>query len=374
MFVMYAGSFGLNDALVKQGSIAFGKGEPEGTQELYGLAVLYSTFGVFIIASTTLVFAFLYAEDASVKQAFILMGILAFGTLEFNLVNSYLRVNHKFVTLSFMLFIKSGLVVLLAWYFAPRFGVNGVVILETAIFLLLAGTVLYFNRPNFDFKKILKGHVFFKKTIKHGMPIMVASVIRNLTLNLDRWVMIGSLGVIALAKYAFAMIFYQAGMVGISFISTILGTRWLADYGRDASLDAMISKITQIMVVGSITALLVAWPVLTLISYVVELHYENYAGEDFNLTMVFIYFGVVFLTLSSLVDWLFIASSNEKILLKISLYSLAITIFLMVYCYLEAEKIYIYALVFLAVRVFNFTFSLICISRLLATKTVKNSV
>ena len=176
MFVMYAGSFGLNDALVKQGSIAFGKGEPEGTQELYGLAVLYSTFGVFIIASTTLVFAFLYAEDASVKQAFILMGILAFGTLEFNLVNSYLRVNHKFVTLSFMLFIKSGLVVLLAWYFAPRFGVNGVVILETAIFLLLAGTVLYFNRPNFDFKKILKGHVFFKKTIKHGMPIMVASV------------------------------------------------------------------------------------------------------------------------------------------------------------------------------------------------------
>jgi O-antigen/teichoic acid export membrane protein len=269
-----------------------------------------------------------------------------------------------------MLFIKSSLVVILAWYYAPIYGVKGVVIIEVVIFFLLAFTALYFNRPNFELKKILKGHILFRKTIKHGVPIMVANLIRNLTLNIDRWVLIGSLGVIALAKYAFAMILYQAGMVGISFISTILGTRWLADFGRDSSLDAMVSKIAKIMVFGSAISLLLAWPVLMLISHFVELYYQKYAGSDFNSAVIYIYFGVVFLMLSSLLDWLFIASSNEKLVLKISLYSLAITILLMVYCYLEADKIYIYALVFLVVRVFNFTASVFFIQRVLTSRAV----
>jgi O-antigen/teichoic acid export membrane protein len=368
LFIMYAGSFGLNEALVKQGSIAYGRGDIKYIQELYGLAFLYSTFGVLFFFIMSSLLANIYIEDELIKKVFTLMGFLAFSTIEFNLVISYLRVNHKFVMFSFMLFMKSLLVIILTWYFAPIYGVNGVVTLEVIIFLLLAIITIYFNKPHFDYKRILRGHTLFKKTVKHGMPLMVSTVIKNLTLNIDRWVIAASLGISVLAKYAFAMILYQVSMVVIGFISTILGTKWLADFGRNSSLDRILNSIIKIMLIGFALSIALAWPIMSIISYIVDLYYPIYAGSDFKLTIIFVYFGVVFLLLVSLLDWIFIASSNERILLKFSLYSLIATALLIYYCYLVEADVYMYAFIFLVVRVFNLILGVVSIPSLLKSK------
>jgi len=370
LFIMYAGSFGLNEALVKKGSIAYGREEFSFIVKLRDVAVLYSTLGVLFFSIITLILVQLFVEGDDIKNSLSLMGFLALATLEFNLMSSYFRVNHEFVLFSFMLFLKSLLVIILAWYIAPGFGVNGVILLEVFVFLFLASFSIYLSRFRPKLKRVYDAKSLFKEAVKQGLPIMSATVIRNLTLSLDRWVIVASLGVIALAKYAFAMILYQAAMVGIGMISTILGTKWLAQFGRDSNLDAMYMKIKEFMIIGSTILIVLSFPLLNLILYLVDFFYPNYSEMDVNLAIIFVYFGVIFLALAYLLDWVFIASSNEKLLIKFSLYSLLITVLLMFFCYWLQVSIWVYACMFLLIRAFNFLVLFQSLSSLLKTRKV----
>jgi O-antigen/teichoic acid export membrane protein len=369
LFIMYAGSFGLNEALVKKGSIAYGLGDFRLIKDMRDMALFCSTLGVFFFSFVALVFVQIFVDDDSMRSVLSLMGLLAIATLEFNLVSSYFRVNHKFVVFSQMLFIKSLLVVTLVWYVAPSFGVHGVVVLEVLVFLLLAFGVLFVDKARIDIGRVLlNGRLLFKNSIKQGLPVMVSTVIRNLTLNIDRWVIVATLGIVALAKYAFAMILYQATMVGIGFIGTVLGTKWLSEFGEDSDLGGMFAKIKKIMLTGSIVLITLAWPFLYLLLYVIDLYYPDYAAIDLTLTVIFIYFGSIFLMLTYALDWLFIASSNELILLRLSVYSLILTVFLIFFTYMAEAEIYIYAFIFLFVRLVNLSLSLFSVSRFLKLK------
>lgn len=371
IFIMYAGSFGLSEALVKHGSMAYGRGDTKQINELYGVALIYGTSGILFGSLLILVFIGLFIEDSSITSMFLLMAALALSTFEFNLINSYLRVSHKFVMFSFMLFAKALLVIMLAFYIVPVWGVNGAVLIEMAVLVLLAVVSIYVSRPYFDYKIVLRDNFLFRRGVKHGFPVMLSTVIRNLTMSIDRWIIAISLGVVALGKYAFAMILFQAGMVGIGFISTILGTKWLAEFGKNSNLTKMLVNIKKIMLPIFILSFTLAWPFLSFILYLVDIYYPAYSYQNVTLTIVFVYFGVVFLSLSSLLDWLFIASSNEKILLKFSLYSLVLTTILMLFCYLFNAEIHIYAFVFLIVRMFNLLLSLVTIPSLLRCKVMK---
>lgn len=368
LFVMYAGSFGLNEALVKEGSIAYGKKKFKRIRHIRDLALCYSSLGVIFVSFMILLCSWLFVQKAMFQDAVYLMIILAFATLEFNLVSSYVRVNHKFTLFSKMLFFKSLLVILLAWFIAPEFGVYGLVILESIIFIIFALFVLKIERVNIDFKRVFKANRHFRQAVKQGMPVMVSTVIRNLSLSLDRWVIVATLGLIALAKYAFAMILYQVAMVGIGFISTILGTRWLSSFGADSDLNRMFFKIKQIILFIGLVGVLLYWPFSILLNYTIDVFYPQYSDESVFVTVHLVYFGVILLTFTYLLDWLFIASSNEKILLKLSVFSLVLTAVFILYAYLMHAEIYIYAFIFLLVRAINLALCLFVVARFLKLK------
>jgi O-antigen/teichoic acid export membrane protein len=226
IFIVYFGSMGLNDALIKLGSKAFGQSKLNDVYDLHILAAVYGGIVTFVLGTLFSISIIIFLSDEDVSIVLALAGLLAFSALEFNLLNALLRVTHRFVFYSVLLFVKSLGIILLGWYLALDYGAFGVVLAEIIAFSLVFLVAYSMVVRSVSLKDILSRYELVIFAIRNGFPMMLANVVRNLALSADKWILASSLGVAAVGKYAFAMILYTISMFLLGFLTTVLGPRW----------------------------------------------------------------------------------------------------------------------------------------------------
>lgn len=353
VFVIYAGSLGLNEALIKMGGVAHGKGELELIHRLRDVSIFYGGVITSFCGLIYVLGVWVFVKDVAIAQTLSLAAILAVAALEFNLVDTYLRIKQQFVFFSAMLFFKTLVVLTVGWHIAPIYSVNGVILVEIMASFGLFLIFLYVGGRGFKFEHIIDSTALFRNAIRNGFPMLASMFVRYISISMDRWVIAASIGLVALAKYAFAMIIYLVAVMASGFLTHVLGPRWLSAFGRSGDLAALFKSIKKVVLMLVVMAIVFMGPFFWTLPLLLNKYYPKYAGNELFWTAVFIYIGIVILVSTHLFDWLFIASSNEKILLKMSIGTLCATILLIFGAYFFGANIISYAIVFLSVRVFS---------------------
>jgi O-antigen/teichoic acid export membrane protein len=354
IFIVYFGSMGLNDALIKLGSKAFGQSKLNDVYDLHILAAVYGGIVTFVLGTLFSISIIIFLSDEDVSIVLALAGLLAFSALEFNLLNALLRVTHRFVFYSVLLFVKSLGIILLGWYLALDYGAFGVVLAEIIAFSLVFLVAYSMVVRSVSLKDILSRYELVIFAIRNGFPMMLANVVRNLALSADKWILASSLGVAAVGKYAFAMILYTISMFLLGFLTTVLGPRWLASYSNDNDIKKLLRSVLRFSSAWFLLLLFAAIPAYLLLPILIENFFVEYNDRDTLLATSIIYIGVMFLVPSFFLDWFFIAISFETKVLSIAISMMVLSMLLLGICWYLELSIVAYAVVFTAARIYVF--------------------
>jgi len=353
VYILYAGGLGLNEAVIKIGSHAHGKGQSEQVARLRDISLVYGGIATLVCGIIYILAIKIFISDKTLANSLALAGGLALAALEFNLVDATFRASQKILLFSGMLFAKGLAVVILGMYLVPEYGANGVIVGEIIAFIGVFTLALIFCGNRFHLSRLSDSRALFINAVRNGFPLVISMFIRNISMSMDRWVMAASIGLLALGKYTFAMILYLVALTGTGFLTNILGPRWLAGYAKNQNAKQLFHQIKKVVLHILILAIISAGPFFFLIKFALQYFYPAYAGDDTLIATALIYVGVTILMCTYLFDWLFIALSAEKKLLRIALYTLSITAILICLVHTLNGTIEFYAGVFLLCRFFT---------------------
>jgi O-antigen/teichoic acid export membrane protein len=353
VFVTYAGSLGLNEAMIKLGSLAHGKCDDNLKNELRDVAIVYGGIFISIFGLFFLLGVYLFITNEQTAQALNFTAVLAVSAFWFNIIDSYFRVNQQIVVFAVMLSLKSFLVLIAGYYLASVYGVIGVVIAEFLTFLILFIVFIYYSAQPFLFFRAVKNTALLKRAILNGFPMLLSTFIGKITLMMDRWVIAASLGLAALGQYAFLMILYLIAVSGIGIVTNVMGPTWLSVFGQNNDIGQLFKDIRKTVLVILSLALVFMWPFLAFFQFIVEVYYLQYMGSDLLLSAQFIYLGVCLLIPAYLLNWFFIATSNERFLVDISSWTFVITLVLLMSAYIANVDVVVYAFIFALVRLIS---------------------
>lgn len=353
VYIIYAGGLGLNEALIKLGAEAHGRDQFDQIIQMRDVALLYGGLTTLLCGLLFILGLKMFVADQALANSLSLAAILAVAALEFNLLDAAFRAGQKILFFSAMLFLKAFAVVVLGMYLAPKFGVNGVIageiIASVGVFLAFLNT----RGSGFRASSISGSRAVFAKAVRNGFPLVTSMFLRNISMSLDRWVMAAAIGLLALGKYTFAMVIYLVALTGIGFLTNILGPRWLSEFGQGQDINRLFVRIKRTALIVGILAALFMGPFFAVLRIVIYDYYPAYAGADTLVAMALIYVGVAILVCTYLFDWLFVASSTESVLLRISVATLGLTACLVYAAYTLKAGIVFYAGVFLLCRIFT---------------------
>jgi len=354
VFLIYFGGLGLNEAFIKLGSRAFGQSDIVGIYELHILAAIYGGAATLVLGCLFSVTVIFLIDDPSVSLVLALASLLAITALEFNLLDALLRVTHRFVLYSIMVFSKSLIVIFIGWNVALEYGAYGVVVSEVFGFMIVSIVTYYLVETSVSINTILKNYELLFHAIKNGLPMMLSNVIRNLMLSADKWLLGSSLGMSAVGQYSFAMILYTMSIFLLGFITTVLGPKWLASYSNGHDAKKLLRSILSYSYAWFVLLFLLAIPAYILLPMGIDFFFVEYRNKDVILTMSIIYIGVMFLIPCCFLDWFFMAISFEKKVLNITISMMVLSLFLLGICWYLGLSIVAYAVVFSANRIYVF--------------------
>lgn len=354
IFVIYSGTWGLGEGLMKVGSIAHGKGDNTKIVILRDSAMFVGALGISVVSTLVFVVTLFFDIGQRTSTVLFLACFLGFSTYFFNIANVYFRATQQFILFAFSLFIKSLLVIVSAYFFSNQLGFSGLVLLEAILILFISTTLVFFSKDEFKFREIFKSSILIKTAVLSGAPVMVSNLIKALTMSVDRWAISASLGVIALSKYAFAMILFQIALVVLNLFNTVLGSKWLAEFGRSGDVSALHFKVKRVIYLFLFLSLVLAIPVINFFWYLTERFYPSYSEADVKVIVYFIYVGTSLSVASYILDWFFIGSSNERLLLKISLVTLLFSLVISFFLYIGGSSIVLFSISFALVRFLSF--------------------
>ncbi|WP_162919468.1 oligosaccharide flippase family protein [Malaciobacter mytili] len=369
IFIVYLGGLGLNEAIIKLGSKAYGKQEFKYILKLRDISIFYSILlAVFFSIVFFIVINFIQIDN-KVYNSLLLSIFLAISALEFNLMDAFLRVQHRFVSYSLMLFSKSFLVVLTGYFIAPIYKANGVIWVEIVSFFIIFIVVLFYNKnERFCFSHLKNSLDFVTDAIKNGIAILSSNIIRNLTLNIDKWAITSSLGLVSLGKYSFSMIIYMMAIFSLGLITTVLGPKWLSEFSSFNNSKILLDKINKVIILVVISGILVFLLFIFYLQSFLNTFYPDYSDITIYKTILIIFLGLLFQIPVFLYDWFFIAVSNEKFVLKMTFNMFMITFIMILLCWYFKTSIIYFALVFTIVRIYILTHYLVYIYKKFAVK------
>jgi len=362
IFIVYLGGLGLNEAIIKLGSIAYGEKNFTYILKLRDIAIFYSfIFSIFFGFIFFIIINILKIDD-NIYNALFLSIFLSITALEFNLLDAYLRVQQRFVKYSIMLFSKSFIVVTVGYYFAIRYNSLGVLMIEIISFFTIFIVALFFNKSEmFCFKNIENSLTIVINAIKNGIEVLISNIVRNLTVNVDKWAITSSLGLVPLGKYSFAMIIYMMAIFFLGLITTILGPKWLSQFASINKSKILLDKINKIIILISFIGILIFTVFIFYLQSFLSIFYPDYSDVQIYNIILIILIGIIFQIPVFLYDWFFIALSNEKFILKMTLIMFLLTCVMILFCWHFKLSIVYFALVFTIVRVYMLTHYIIYI-------------
>ena len=353
IFIMFFGSLGLNQGSFKYASFSKGRNDSLELKNYISLAINLGGIGILILSVLIFLIINIINLNFLVDKFFYSIVILAFSAFQFNIASTFLRTSQNFIFYAVIIFLKNLLIVLGIYLINYNYEISSiiVIILESLTSLFLSIFVFYIKNVYSSFFKI-----FFKlesiiKILFAGFTITLSIVVRNLTLNLDKWVLGIMMGEKFVGIYAFSMIFYQFSLVIYNYFSTIFGTKWLAEYGKTNNLkEALVQlyKIVKVIIILSILCLLF---VNFFASNFIMLYFEDYTLAVPLLPFIII--GSAASIISYLIEQILIAISKEKSVFYITVLNSVCVVALILIIYFNSLGIIYFAYVFMINRLLS---------------------
>lgn len=350
IFIMFLGSMGLNEGLVKYGSFSKGEQNTEKLRKYTNICIYLGGIGVAIVATLFFLFMFVFDSDLSVRKYVLILAIFAFSSYLFNIASTYLRISHEFVTYAKFLLFKNSIVIFTVVILLLFIDVGAVVVvlLESLVCVILSLVILNSHKVIDSIKNVFSEVEYIIRSLRSGMPVMLAMIMRNLSLNSDKWVIGIMLGVESVGIYSFSMIIFQISMILFNYISTIVGAKWLSEYGKSQSLVNAYGEFIKIVKLTIVFSSIFMVCMLLLAPYIVNMFFDRYTMALPLLPFVLI--GSVGMILSLLIEIFLIALSREASVFNISLTSSFVMFGLIFIAYLYNLEIIYFALIFMVSR------------------------
>lgn len=349
VYIIYFGSVGGNEYMLKIGSINFSSDESV-VNLVRNNALFYGFLGVSLIAFLFLVFSFFFFKE-SFSLLILGMVTLALVTYPYNVLESYYRAKQKIFVFSLMLFLKAFFVLVGIYFFIDSYGVVGVFISEILSVFLIVFFIFFKNK--FFLKNGLDyPFVAIKNMYLHGFYVCLSNLVRNFSMVADRYAIAFLFGFASFGVYSFIMIVYQGMLLLTGIIMNILGPILIEKYsGNSRALLFLLAKASFFVLVLSIFL----FPIFTyFIKLIVNIYFEQYDDAQVYYLLKLVYFISVFSFLIFLFDWFFICISKEVYISFFSFISfllIAVSISLSHFMKLDFEE---YVMILFSLKVFIF--------------------
>ena len=228
------GSLGIEIAITREIPQAKGRGEHLDIEQMINTGFTF-TFIIGLLISIFYIFVSNYfVKDLMIKKGLVLTTALMVVTLLYNLNLSILR-GKKFITaLSQIMIINILLVGVFPLTLAYFYGVIGYVLgttISTFLSFFISRKIGLINyKWMFDIRKAIK-------LIIIGFPMLIAGVLQNTFLGLDKIIIGSMLGTSALGLYTIALMSTQQLTSLPRFFQTVLFPYVQEDYGKNRSIE-----------------------------------------------------------------------------------------------------------------------------------------
>ncbi|XGC82261.1 hypothetical protein ACES2L_07165 [Bdellovibrio bacteriovorus] len=363
VFLIYAGSFGANEYMLKAGAIAFSQNLHEKLLQIRLNSLFYGTASTALFSAGAVLIAMVVGSDLLVN-ALLMSGLIAVPAVAYNVLDSYYRSTQKHMVFSAMMFSKSAALLIFAYFFTGQFGLKAAIASEIISFVLIVGFVFLLNINNIVSGKLNSLTLEFHEMARHGIATMLVFMTRNIALIVERYFISFALGLIVLGKYSFVMIIYQSAVLGGGILTNVLGPKWLQLYSSSLDSKRLIGSISKTMAIVFGLGIIVYFPFYIFFPSILEHFFGAYFSKDVLYMSHIVYWASIFYLMTSFLDWYFMALSKERITLITSFISLVFLVLSFSICYLYGAGIEYYALSFILVRFVSFLLMAICASRL----------
>lgn len=351
VFILYLGSLGANECMLKLGGFAYGRGEFDEITNVRNITLFYGFASTFLTGVLLLFFFSLFCGP-DVVELVLMSVLLALSAILFNIVDSFYRSWQRILVFSTMLFFKSVILISCGFVLVDKFGIYGIVSAEIASFLIVFIYMFASNSFKYSWPKLVN----FKKDINsikdNGLAFLTSMLVRTCSLMLDRFVISITLGFSAVGKYSFVMILFQLASIVSGLITNVVGPKWLACYSTNGDVEHLLCSIHRLSRFVFVAGACLFLPFYFTTPCLMQIFFPQYFDSQFMYVSAMIYVGVIAYVCSNFYDWLFIATSNESVLTK--MYSLGLffsVVFLFVLYVLGGSLLYFSSL-FLAIRLF----------------------
>lgn len=305
---------GLMSGLNRELPVRLGTGNEREAKELVG----ETTIALFILPSIGLAVYYtalapMDFQDAHEKTAFLIAGLLAFSSPFYQMALLRMRAEQRVLALSSVQCVHSLGVLALSVAAIKVAGYTG------ALFVIILLNFLGFSIVS---KKILEpaSYGFFRlKDISYlariGLPLMIAGVLVNLQMSMDRLFLIGEKTPAEIGIYQIGAIPLFFGVLMSGIIDQYVSPRLLFRYGEGKSLGYLFNSAFATSLILILVMLLLGPLLVLLCGYVIDRWMPVY-HESIPLISVF-YLGAVF-TSANITGVVMNAANRQKLILYVS--------------------------------------------------------
>jgi len=273
----------------------------ETTVAVFSLQVLGITIYYIVLATITF-------KESSVKEAFYLAGLLTFSASFGQIVLLRLRAEQRILGFSILKVITSSGILLFGIMGIHYLGYKGAIF---AVFLVEISSFLVVSK---GFLKPANYFVFRLNDICYllriGFPLMLAGVLINLQMSMDRLFLIKNMSAAEIGIYQIGTLPLTFGVVAGSIVSQYVSPKLLYRYGQVKSLKYVFDRSFKVslMLIGIMLCLLPIVPALS--GFVIDHWLPDYKAS-MSLILIF-YIGSIF-TAANIVG-IVINAANKQVL------------------------------------------------------------
>lgn len=358
---VYLGAFGLNEYVIKEGSLLFGAGN---IQEFRRIFLDLTLASIILSVVAAMIFMYLLVRVSAYTLHFLQylsLFALVIVVVQFNLIDSYLRATHQTLTFAFVTFVRALLLVVLGYVLAKSNGLIGLLYAEL-FSVSIAAFIAYYHSKSDVFTSFLAfSPSKFFTYIGIGSSYLWLQAIRYLSLVVDKWIVGYFYGAELLGYYSFLQITFFAvlGMAGI--FNAFVIPRVIANYGYDQNVERIRTRNIRISGYFILVSLVLLPVYVPMMSVLANIFLPQYYLENFGISILALYVASVFHVSSQVMDGFFYAVGRNVELIVLAILAVLILIAGYVYVGISGASVFYFCVCFLISKFILYLCTLACL-------------
>lgn len=321
-FISFFGLFGLNEYLIKEGSLLNGRGLTYELSVIRNQVLAIALLNSIIIISLGLSLVSVFGVEYIKGFGYLFISGILLVNVVFNIIDANLRATMQFIDFAGMIFIRAALILIIGFTLASSLGLTGLLLAEVLsgfIAVLFGARAIPFNRwPLISAIKLTTMAAFLSK----GRVFLGLQTSRYFTSTVDKWIVGWFAGSLALGHYSFILITFLGFMAVAGIFNAVITPKLISRFGGDGDIQALRHDILKTSVIFLGFAFLGAPLYMLLADLVIGHYFEKYAFYGLFWSLLFVYIGSVLHVTHHFFDAFFYSQSRQRELLVVNFLSL----------------------------------------------------